>query len=86
MISFLPNNDMITGCIFSALLPSLAGVTPTLGPVSLQDCMTYWDALERIGVSAPVLHCGTWRPEAADLRRFSQQYSAVSEPEPARVS
>jgi len=83
MISFLPNNDMITGCIFSALLPSLAGVPPTLGPVSLQDCMKYWDAFERIGVSAPALHCGPWRPTAADLRRFSQ-HSAPSEP--AQVS
>jgi predicted amino acid dehydrogenase len=66
----LPPNDMITGCILSALLPQLRGLRPTVGSVTLEDCRAYWDGFAHIGVKAAPLHCGSWFPTTADLDRF----------------
>jgi hypothetical protein len=68
--SMLPRGDMITGCMLSALLPALADLRPTVGPVTAADCLRYWDAMRQLGVTAAPLHCGTWTPAPVDLARF----------------
>jgi hypothetical protein len=81
--SMLPRNDMITGCMLSALLPAIAELRPTLGPLTAPDGLRYWDAMKQLGVTAAPLHCGPWTATPADLARF---VAAQSEQEsPARL-
>jgi amino acid adenylation domain-containing protein len=68
--SLLPRPDMMTGCILSALLPIVTNLRPTLGPVTPQDCLDYWDEMAALGVTEAPLHCGPWKPKLADLARF----------------
>ena len=68
--SMLPPGDMITGCMLSAVLPGIADLGPTIGPVTAADCLRYWDAMRELGVMAAPLHCGPWAPAPADLARF----------------
>jgi amino acid adenylation domain-containing protein len=64
-----PSERMITGCILSALLPQ-AGLKPTVGEATLDDCRDYWRAFGTMGVTAAPLHCGAWFPSADDVDRF----------------
>ena len=78
--SFVPAGNNITGCILSALLPAIAGLRPTIGAVTFDDCVDYWDGMARAGVGAATLHCGTWLPTALDLQRFAGAMPALAEP------
>jgi amino acid adenylation domain-containing protein len=79
--SLLPRDDMITGCMLSALLPALAELPPTVGPVSAADCLRYWDGMKLLRASAAPLHCGAWMPSPADLERFRAAQAADDETE-----
>jgi amino acid adenylation domain-containing protein len=68
--SMLPRDDMITGCMLSALLPAITDLRPTVGPVTAADCLRYWDAMKLLRVAPAPLHCGPWMPAPADLARF----------------
>jgi hypothetical protein len=78
--AMLPRNDTITGCMLSALLPALADLLPTVGPVTAADCLRYWDGMERLGVTAAPLHCGTWTATPADVARFLAAQSRQDAP------
>ena len=71
--SLLPRDDMITGCMLSALLP--------VGPVTAADCLRYWDAMKPLRVSAAPLHCGAWMPSLADIERFRAAQAAQDAPQ-----
>ena len=79
--SLLPRDDMITGCMLSALLPALADLRPTVGPVTAADCLRYWDAMKPLRVSAAPLHCGAWMPSLADIERFRAAQAAQDAPQ-----
>ncbi len=78
--SMLPRNNMITGCMLSALLPTIAELSPTVGPVTAADCLRYWDGMKQLKVAAAPLHCGTWTATPADLARFLAAQSQQEAP------
>jgi amino acid adenylation domain-containing protein len=78
--SMLPRNDIITGCMLSALLPAIADLHPTIGPVTAADCLRYWDGMKLLRVAAAPLHCGPWTATPADLARFLAAQSQQDAP------
>jgi predicted amino acid dehydrogenase len=68
--ALLPPSHIITGCMLASLLPAAAGVSSTLGEVTIEECHAYWQAFASLGIEAAPLHCGSWIPSAADITRF----------------
>jgi hypothetical protein len=70
--ALLPSSTTITGCILSSLMPA-AGLRPTLGIVSLDECRQYWAGFAKLGIRAAPLHCGSWTVTARELYSFRSQ-------------